>query len=56
METARSWNKAQGTLARVLWTETKGERAQAKEAPGQGERKTAKKLLLLASQESAQKP
>ena len=55
LETATSWSKAQGTLSRVLWAESKGERAQAKEGPGQGERETARKLLLLASQESAQK-
>ena len=55
LETATSWSKAQGTLARVLRAKTNGERAQAKEDPGQGEREVAKKLLLLASQESAQK-
>ena len=55
LETATSWSKAQGTLARVLRAARKGERAQANEDPGQGEREVAKKLLLLASQESAQK-
>ena len=48
LETATLWSKAQGTLARVLWERTKGNRAQTKEDPG--EREMAKKLLLLASQ------
>ena len=55
LETASSWSKAQGTLARVLRASSRGEKAQIKEEPGQREREAAKKLLLLASSESAQK-
>ena len=55
LKTATSWNKAQGTLARVLRAKIKGNRDQAREDPGQEEREVARKLLLLASQESAQK-
>ena len=38
LETASSWSKAQGTLARVLRASSKGEKAQVKEDPGQRER------------------
>ena len=55
LETASSWSKAQGILARVLWASSRGEKTQVKEDPGQREREAAKKLLLLASSESVQK-
>ena len=42
LETATLWNKAQGTLARVLRTKIKGNRDQAREDLGQGERKVAR--------------
>ena len=55
LETASSWSKAQGTLTRVLRASSSGEEDQIREEPGQREKEAAKKLLLLASSESAQK-
>ena len=55
LETASPWSKAQGTLARVLQASRNGEKCQTREEPGQREREAAKKLLLLASSESALK-
>ena len=55
LETATSWNRAQGTLARVLLTASRGERSQVREEPGQREREAAKRVLLLVASESAQK-
>ena len=55
LERASSLSKAQGTLARVLRASSKGEVVQINEDPGQREGEAAKKLLLLALSESAQK-
>ena len=55
LKTASPWSKAQGVIARVLRVYRNGEKYQIREEPGQREREAAKKLLLLASSESALK-
>ena len=55
LETAASWSKAQGALARVLWASRTGEEGQIREEPGPTEREATKKLLPMASSESALK-